>query len=184
MRRPKYELWETEARDATERLRRALAALLEQERARDAGTADGEQFSEALDTASRGKETFWTWWEVWSVQTSHLKTSRAVGLSAFRGCLPPLICAVDVYGQSIAILATGSLEEDRDLAGRGVRLAKEVASFALKLLDGTPALRPVDRAAVDATLAGLETPFEALLELSKPIGSCVLRLRGDVGYDP
>jgi hypothetical protein len=184
MRRPKNEFWETEARDATERLRQALAVLLEQEMARDAGTVEGEQFFEALITANRTKETVRQWWENWSVQTSGLKTSRTVALSVFRGCLPPLVCAVDVYGRSLAIFAISpDLEEDVDLAGRGVRVAKEVASFALQFLDDTPALRPVDRAAVDATLAGLETRSKALLALSGPIGSRVLHLRGEGGYE-
>lgn len=53
MRRPKYDLWETEARDAKERLRQALAVLLEQEMARDAGAVEGEQFFDALNTANR-----------------------------------------------------------------------------------------------------------------------------------
>ena len=183
MRRPKYELWETEARDATERLRQALSVLLEQETARDAGTVEGDQFFEALNTANRTKDIVWQWWENWSVQTSGLKTSRAVALSVFRGCLPPLVCAVDAYGQSLAISAISpDLEEDGDLAGRGVRVAKEVASFALQFLDDTPALRPVDRAAVDVTLAGLETRSQALLELSEQIDSRVFQLRGEGGY--
>jgi hypothetical protein len=183
MRRPKYEFWETEARDATELLRQALAVLLEQETARDADTVEGEVLFEALNTANRTKEAVWQWWEKWSVQTSSLKTSRGVALSVFRGCLPPLVCAVDVYGQSLAIFAISpDLEEDGDLAGRGVRVAKEVASFALQFLDDTPALRPVDRAAVDATLAALETRSKSLLALSEPIGSRVLHLRGEGRY--
>lgn len=184
MRRPKYELWETEARDATERLRRALALLLEQEMAHDAGAAEGQQFFEALNTVNRTKETAWPWWVNWSVQTASVKTSRAVALSVFRGCLPPLLCAVDIYRQSLAILAISpDLEADGELAGRGVRVAKEVASFALQFLDDTPALRPVDRAAVDATLAGLETRFKALLALSEPIGSRVFGLPGEGGFE-
>ena len=52
MRRPNYEFWETEARDATERLRQALAVLLRgAETARDAGTVEGDQFFEALNRA-------------------------------------------------------------------------------------------------------------------------------------
>jgi hypothetical protein len=183
MRRPKYEFWEIEARDTTERLRQALAILLEQETARDAGTVEGDQFFEALNRANRTKDTFWQWWEGWSIQTSSLKTSRAVALSVFRGCLPPLVCAVDAYGQSLAIFAISpDLEEDGDLAGQGVRVAKGVASFALQFLDDTPALRTVDRAAVDATLAGLETRSKALLALSEQIGSRVLHLRAEGGY--
>ena len=90
--------------------------------ARDAGTVEGEQFFEAINTANRTKGTVWQWWENWTVQTSSLKTSRAVALSVFRGCLPHLVCAVDVYGQSLAIFAISpDLEEDGDLADRGVR---------------------------------------------------------------
>ena len=164
MRRPKYESWETEARDATERLRQALAVLLEQEMARDAGTLQPEQFSEALKAANRTMGSVWQWWETWNAQTSSLKPSRAVALTAFRGCLPLLVTAVDVYGQSLAIFAISpDLDRDGDLAGQGVRVAKRVASFALELLDGTPSLRPVDRAAVDATLSELDSESKVLL---------------------
>ena len=159
--------------------------LLEQEMARDAGAVEGEQFFDALNTANRIKEGVWKWWENWSVQTSSVKTSRAVALFVFRGCLPPLVCAVGVYGQSLGIFAISpDLEEDGDLAGRGVRVTKEVASLALQFLDDTPALRPVDRAAVDGTLARLETRSKALLALSQPIGSRVLHLRSESGYGP
>ncbi len=84
MRRPKYELWETEARDATERLRRALALLLEQEMAHDAGAAEGQQFFEALNTVNRTKETAWPWWvnlERPNRQCEDIASRRPIGLS-------------------------------------------------------------------------------------------------------
>jgi hypothetical protein len=51
--------------------------------------------------------------------------------------------------------------------------------FALQLLDDTPALRSIDRAAVDATLEGLDTLSKPMLDLVEPIGARVLDLRND-----
>ena len=54
----------------------------------------------------------------------------------------------------------------------------------LQFLEDTPALRPVDRAAVDATLGGLETRSKITLALIEPIGSRVSELRSEGGYEP
>jgi hypothetical protein len=102
MRRQEIGPWESAARDASERLRQALALLLEQERAFDAGTVEDEKFFEALNAADRTKVSVDQWWQEWRVGTANLKTSRAVVLSVFRGCLPPLLGAVDLYGQSLS----------------------------------------------------------------------------------
>jgi hypothetical protein len=184
MRRQKVEPWESEARDATERLRQALAVLSEQETAFDAGTVESEQFLEALNSANRTKGSVYQWWQEWRVRTSSLKNSRAVALSVFRGCLPPLLGAVDMYSQSLAIFAISPDlgAGDGDLAGQGVRASKDVASFAVQFLEDTPALRPVDRAAVDATLAALETRSKIMLALVELIGSRVRELRSEGGY--
>ena len=184
MRRQKIGPWESEARDASERLRQALAVLLEQERAFVAGTVEHEKFIAALNAVNHTKRSVDQWWQEWRLRTADQKTSRAVVLSVFRGCLPPLLGAVDVYSQSLAIFAISpDLDAaDKALAGQGVRAAKDVSSFALQFLDDIPALRPVDRAAVDATLAGLESRSKIMLALVELIDSRVVELRNEGGY--
>lgn len=183
MRRKEIGSWESEARDAGERLRQVLAVLLDQEQAFVAGAVEDEKLLDALDGANRTTGSVDQWWQEWRIRTADLKTSRAVVLSVFRGCLPPLLGAVDVYSQSLAIFAIsrGLDAGDRDLAGQGIRAAKDVSSFALQFLDDIPALRPVDRAAVDATLAGLETRSKIMLALAEPIDRRVSELRNERG---
>jgi len=185
MRRPKFEPWETEARDATERLRQVLAVLKEQETAFRAGTVDGEELFEALGTVTHTQETVSRWCQDWLIQTSGLKTSRSVALSVFRGCLPGLAGVLDVYIQSLTICALSPDLDggDGDLAGKGVRAAKDVASYQLQFLDDTPSLRPVDRAAVDATLAVLDSQSEVLVALTERIGGRARALRMAAGFE-
>lgn len=180
-RRPKVEAWESEAREAGERLRQALALLLGQERNVLAGTENDEELVEALHVAKRTQESVLEWWEEWHVRTAKLRTSRGVALSAYRACLPPLTGAVDLYGQSLALLTLSpDLDAgDQNLAGRGIGVAKDVSLFALQLLDDTPALRSIDRAAIDATLKGLESRTAPMLALVEPIGERVRGLRSD-----
>ncbi|MGD0394531.1 MAG: hypothetical protein ABSC41_18035 [Acidimicrobiales bacterium] len=184
MRRQTIPPWESEGRDAVGRLRQALGVLLEQERNVDAGTVENEQLLETLESVNRTKGSVFQWWQEWQVGTDSAKTSRAVVLSVYRGCLPPLLDSVDIYSQSLALSAIApDLDAgDGDLAGQGVRAAKNVSSFALQFLDDTPALRPVDRAAVDATLAGLETRSRVMLALVEPIGRRLRELRREGGY--
>jgi hypothetical protein len=183
VRRNTIEPWESEARDATERLRQALAALAAQETALAAGTVDRDQFSEGLTRTDRIRESVDEWRRDWSVRTDNIRTSRAVALAVFRGCLPPLVGAVDIYSQSLTILALSPDPDggDGDLAGQGIRAAKLVALSTLQFLDDTPVLRPVDRAAVDATLTGLETQSTSLIALVERIGSRVRALRSEGG---
>ena len=187
MRRPKIEPWEAEARDATERLRQALLGLATQEKrsaqeqASDPAPTASEPLLEALDAADRTKGDVDRWWREWLVQTAGLKTSRSVALSVYRSCLPPLASALDIYSQSLAILALSPDREDGDgaLARQGVAIAKQVAEFTLQLLDETPGIRPVDRAAVDATLAVLEKQSHVLAALDEPIGDRARQLRSE-----
>jgi len=161
----------------------ALAALLEQERFFVSGAVEDEKLLEALHAVDRAKVSVDEWWREWRVRTSDLKTTRGVVLSVFRGCLPPLLGAVDVYCQSLAIFAISpDLDAgDGDLAGMGVRAAKDVSSYALQFLDDIPALRPVDRAAVDTTLTGLEARSNVMLALMEPIGRRLGELRSERG---
>jgi hypothetical protein len=183
VRRKRGETWESEVRGEIERLRQALVALSEQETAFDAGVVPGEQFLEVLGRVARTRVTVSRWWQEWQVQTADLKTSRAVALSVFRACVPALLGAVELYGQSLGVLGTSpNLEADgRELAKKGVRAAKEVSSFALEFIGDTPGLRPVDRAAVDATLVGLEARSEIVDALLEMIGSRVRELRSRPG---
>ena len=178
-RRPKFEPWETEARDATERLRQALAQLLGWERAFHAGSIEREELLEALPVASATTASVRDWWQEWHAQTATLRTSRAVALSVFWACLPRLLDAADLYSQSLALLASSADLDtgDGDLATRGVGIAKDVSLFALQLLDDTPAFRSIDRAAVDATLEGLDARSKPMLDLIEPIGARVRELR-------
>jgi hypothetical protein len=102
-----------------------------------------------------------------------------VALSVFWACLPRLLDAADLYSQSLALLASSADLDtgDGDLATRGVGIAKDVSLFALQLLDDTPAFRSIDRAAVDATLEGLDARSKPMLDLIEPIGARVRELR-------
>jgi hypothetical protein len=121
------------------------------------------------------------WWQEWDARTATVKTSRAVVLSVYRACLPPLLGAVALYSQSLAIL-TNSPDEgagDWELATRGMAAAKAVSATALQFLDDAPALRAIDRAAVDATLRELETLSRPMLALVDPVGARARELAGD-----
>ena len=61
-------------------------------------------------------------------------------------------------------------------------MAKDVSSVALRFLGDDPALRAIDRAAVDATLKGLEIRVKPMLALAGRIGGRAAELRGDGGY--
>jgi hypothetical protein len=183
VRRQRDETWETEARDAAERLRKLLVVLAEHEAALDAGTVEREEFFEALIRVDSSIAAVSQWWTDWVARNSDLKTSRGVALSVVRGCLPSLLGAVDTYGKSLAIFALSPDPEPSDamLAERGVRAAKEIASSVLEFLDEAPTLRPVDRAAVDASLAGLDARTTAMLALGRSIGSRIGELRSESG---
>jgi hypothetical protein len=182
--RRKVEPWEPEARDESERLRQALALLRRQEEAYYTGSANDDEFFAALGAAEGTRKSVLRWSEEWRVRTATLKTSRDLALSVFRGCLPPLLGAVAMYGQALAILAISPdlAAGDGDLAARGIEVARDVSSVALRFLDDTPRLRAIDRAAVDATLKGLDIRVKPMLALAGPIGSRAAELRGDGGY--
>jgi len=182
MRRREIAPWESEAQHAGERLRQALVVLLERERAFLAGAAEDETLLRSLDAVNRTVGSVDQWGHEWRARTADLKTSRAVVLSVFRGCLPPLLGAVDVYSRSLTIIAISPDLGDGDLAGQGIRAAKDVSSVALQFLDDIPAIRPVDRAAVDATLAGLQTRSAIMFALGDPISRRVAELRSEGGY--
>ena len=184
MRRREIAPWESEAQHAGERLRQALVVLLERERAFLAGAAEDETLLRSLDAVNRTVGSVDQWGHEWRARTADLKTSRAVVLSVFRGCLPPLLGAVDVYSRSLTIVAISPElgAGDEDLAGQGIRAAKDVSSVALQFLDDIPAIRPVDRAAVDATLAGLQTRSAIMFALGDPIGRRMAELRNEGGY--
>lgn len=178
-RRPKFEPWELEARDATERLRQVLAQLLGLERAFHAASVEDEELLERLRGVNATAGSVRGWWQEWQTQTAALRSSRAVALSVFRACLPAVSDAVDLYSQSLVLFAISPdlYAGDGDLASRGVAVAKDVSLFALQLLDDTPALRSIDRAAVDATLEGLDSRSKPMLDLIEPIGARVQELR-------
>jgi hypothetical protein len=100
--------------------------LTEQDRALGTETVGSEPFVEALDSVNYTKGSVDQWWQDWSAHTSNLKTSRSVPLSVFRGCLPLMICALDVFSQSRAIFALSPELEggDRNLVGKGIRAVK------------------------------------------------------------
>jgi hypothetical protein len=181
VRRQRDESWEIEARDAAERLRKTLVALAEQEARCDAGTVEREQSLAVLKIADDSEGAYVHWWTDWALRTTDLKTSRGVALSVFRRCLPLLLGAVDTYSKSLALAALSPDPEASDgiLARRGVRAAKEIAASALELLDEAPTLRPVDRAAVDATLGGMETRSKVMAALGESIGSRIGELRSE-----
>jgi hypothetical protein len=54
-----------------------------------------------------------------------------------------------------------------------------VSATALQFLDDAPALRAIDRAAVDATLRELETLSRPMLALVDPVGARARELAGD-----
>jgi hypothetical protein len=187
MRPQKIEPWELAAQLATERLQQALAVLLAQEKALDSGTLENEKFFGALNQTNHTKTSVFEWMRVWRDQTETLKTSRVVALSVFRECLPLLLGAVDKYGQSLAIIAISpDLDQahDGDLAGHGLKEAKEVASITLQLLDETPALRHRDRAVTAATLEDVRIRSKTMFELATLIRHRVRELRQEGGYGP
>jgi hypothetical protein len=181
--RRKVEPWEPEARDETERLREALALLHQQEEAYYAGTATDDEFFAALSVAEDTRKSVLLWSEEWRVRTATLKTSRDLALSVFRACLPPLLGAVAMYDQALAIVAISPdlAAGDGDLAVRGIEVAKDVSSTALRFIDDTPSLRAIDRAAVDTTLKELETRVKPMDALAERIGSRSAELWGDGG---
>ena len=173
MRRQRDEVWETEVQGATERLRRVLGILAEQEAAFGTGTVPAGECLAALDDAARSTEAVEGWWQEWRVRTASLKTSRGVALSVSRSCLPWLIGAAETYRHALTLVALSPDpgDTDEDLARRGVRAAKEIALSALEFLDEIPSLRPVDRAAVDSSLSAVETRAQAMMALGNQIGS-------------
>jgi hypothetical protein len=137
-----------------------------------------------LESADRTEGSVLQWWEEWQDRTATLKTSRAVALSVYRSCLPVLLGAVALYSQSLAILVI-SLDlgpGDDELAARGVGSAKEVSALALQFLDDAPALRAIDRAAVDATLKSMETRSRPMLALVEPVGDRLRALQSGDRY--
>ncbi len=186
MRRQRDEGWETEVQDAVERLRRILVVLAEQEAAFDAGTVQKEECLDAVSVATRSTGAIDLWRQEWTVQIAGLKTSRGVALSVCRACLPLLIGAVQTYGQALALVALSSdgEEGDQDLARKGVRAAKEIALSALEFLDEMPSLRPVDRAAVEASLSAAETRGQAMLTLGDRIIGRSRELESEGGSSP
>jgi hypothetical protein len=182
-RRREVETWEPEALEAGQRLRQAMNLLREQEEALLAGPARDGPF-EALETADRTEGSVLEWWQEWDVRTATLKTSRGVALSAYRGSLPPLLGAVALYSQSLAILATSPdpTSGDGELARRGAAAARAVSATALQFFDDGPALRAIDRAAVDATLKELEVRSRPMLALVGPIGDRARELADDGRY--
>ncbi|MGD0312373.1 MAG: hypothetical protein ABSC90_07910 [Acidimicrobiales bacterium] len=182
--RRKVESWEPEARDECDRLHDALSLLGRQEEAYYSGSANDEEFFGALSSAGDTSESVLLWSEEWRVRTATLKTSRDLALSVYRSCLPPLLDAVDLYAQSLVILAMSPdlATGDGNLAATGIEVAKDVSSVALRFLGETPKLRAIDRAAVEATLKGLDIRVKPMLALAGRIGSRAAELRGDGGY--
>ncbi len=179
-RRPKFEPWEIEARDATERLRQALAQLLGLERAFHAGSVEDEELLERLRGVNATAGSVRGWWQEWQTQTAALRSSRAVALSVFRAACPR--CPMPSTSTASRWPSSPSHRTSTPGTGTwpvGASTAKDVSLFALQLLDDTPALRSIDRAAVDATLEGLDTLSKPMLDLVEPIGARVLDLRND-----
>ena len=93
--------------------------------------------------------------------------------ATFSTCIPRLAGSTGIFARSLAILVIspdpdqhheGSAESDGDLALRGLRRAQDVSTFALGMINDTPALRRKHAQMVQTTLAGLARTSDPMIE--------------------
>jgi hypothetical protein len=105
MRRRRIPGWESEAREATERIRRVLNALAQLEKEVAAGTISVDQFGRALDEV--WEETDWAirWFPIWRQRALSEGAADMISFAVFSRSLMPLFYCADVIAWSIGLAA-------------------------------------------------------------------------------
>jgi hypothetical protein len=117
----------------------------------DNNSIDPQQFFELLNGSIAETREVVKWLPEWRDSAMGRVAPQAEpAFAVFSNCLPPLAGSTELFARSLAILVItpdpsqrrkGTSETDGDLAGLGLQLAQDVSTFALGMIQDTPALR-------------------------------------------